>query len=47
MAEHQRMHALSLLGNDEPHAPRLPKLQTVEAVDVAVPLARRADEAIQ
>jgi hypothetical protein len=36
MAEHQRMYALGLL-----------KPQAVETPDIAVPAARRADEAVE
>ena len=47
MAAHQRMHALGRTDGGVPHASHLPELQAVEALDIAVPAARRADEGIE
>jgi hypothetical protein len=46
MAAHQRMHVLHRTGG-VPHASHLPERQAVEALDIAVPAARRADEVIK
>jgi len=47
MGAFQRMHALTRTGGGVPHASHLPELQAVEALDIAVPAARRADEMIE
>ena len=47
MGEHQRMHALGRIDGGVPHASHLPELQAVEALDIAVPAVRRADEGIE
>jgi murein L,D-transpeptidase YafK len=44
MAAHQRMYALDWTVGGVPHASPLPELQAIEAIDIAVPAARRADE---
>ncbi len=47
MGEHQRMYAPGWIDGDVPHASDLPERQAVEAPDIAVPAARRADEVIK
>jgi hypothetical protein len=44
MGEHQRMHALSWIDGGVPHASHLTELQ---ALDIAIPAARRADEVVK
>jgi hypothetical protein len=41
------MYALDRTEGGVPHASHLPELQAVEALDIAVPAARRADEVIE
>jgi hypothetical protein len=47
MGAHQRMQALDRTDGAVPHASHLPEPQAVEAPDIAVPAARRADQAIE
>jgi hypothetical protein len=47
MGAHQRMHALDRTDGGGPHASHLPEPRALEAPDIAVPAARRADEGIE